>query len=391
METCWNADYSSRPTAATVVKQILQINRHMLVTPAPNWNDTLFAHQIWNHVQHPPLLSLSEFHPDNNLLARLVETEKIYLNLLEGLVKKVAAAWSRKDMPPVVLDTMFRGVENVYRFHRECCPVLQEASATGMASEAFQELAARWPGEPRKGFGASYLSFIQIYCSGLDDWEPVKSNRRLSEILNRVSVTKITGTSWTLDGLFLLPVGRLKYYKNLYSSLLENISHSASHPTYHAFLGFIKKVDTLLEIYEERKDLKASSSSVQALISSTYAVDNGDESDALDMHIHSSHAELTGPAHHGVNKHPGSESQYVSAFSSPVERMTWDSDRSERVLTLNNYQPSRSSSPVSALDADPDPRRLSSPPVRESHRLSNGSPFQYSRSPSPELSELEED
>jgi len=38
--------------------------------------------------------------------------------LLTTLAQKVAAAWSRSNLPPTELDTMFRSIEGVYKANR---------------------------------------------------------------------------------------------------------------------------------------------------------------------------------------------------------------------------------------------------------------------------------
>lgn len=84
-----------------------------------------------------------------NPLTDLVETEKVYVDLLTGVIRvrllllafgfmtpsealiissinvaqKVAAAWSRSNLPPPELDSMFRAVEGVYRANRSLLSV----------------------------------------------------------------------------------------------------------------------------------------------------------------------------------------------------------------------------------------------------------------------------
>lgn len=67
-------------------------------------------------------------------LSDLIDTEKSYVDQLTGIIRvcitslllqslrsvkqKVAAAWSRSNLPPPDLDTMFRSIEGVYRANR---------------------------------------------------------------------------------------------------------------------------------------------------------------------------------------------------------------------------------------------------------------------------------
>lgn len=53
-----------------------------------------------------------------NPLVDLIESEKHYVDLLAGIIRKVASAWSRSNFPPPELDQMFRGIEAVYKANR---------------------------------------------------------------------------------------------------------------------------------------------------------------------------------------------------------------------------------------------------------------------------------
>lgn len=54
----------------------------------------------------------------SNPLNDLIDTEKQYVEQLTGVIRKVAAAWSRSNLPPPDLDVMFRSIEAVYRANR---------------------------------------------------------------------------------------------------------------------------------------------------------------------------------------------------------------------------------------------------------------------------------
>lgn len=55
---------------------------------------------------------------------------------------------------------------------------------------------------------------------------------------------------WTLNGLFLLPKGRLRYYRKLYSRLLKSTTPGRS--DHRLLTGAIDKLDHLLSVLEER-------------------------------------------------------------------------------------------------------------------------------------------
>jgi hypothetical protein len=63
--------------------------------------------------------------------------------------------------------------------------------------------------------------------------------------------------TWTLDSLFLLPHGRLKYYKKLYGRLLKSTAPGRS--DHKLLLGAMEKLERLLATVEGRFDTKLQS------------------------------------------------------------------------------------------------------------------------------------
>lgn len=59
--------------------------------------------------------------------------------------------------------------------------------------------------------------------------------------------------TWTLDGLFLLPKARLKYYRKLYSRLLKSTTPGRS--DHRLLVGALDKLDKLLETLETREQI----------------------------------------------------------------------------------------------------------------------------------------
>lgn len=61
---------------------------------------------------------------------------------------------------------------------------------------------------------------------------------------------------WTLDALFLLPKGRLKYYRKLYNRLLKSTAPGRS--DHKLLVGAIDKLDGLLGTLEDRSGISVS-------------------------------------------------------------------------------------------------------------------------------------
>jgi len=114
-----------------------------------------------------------------------------------------------------------------------------------------------------------YTTYCERYCTGFDAWEPVRNNTRLPGVLATFSANLPPPTTssadpnsqiWTLDDLFLLPMGRLKYFKKLYGRLLKGTQPGRSD---HKLLAdAAEKLDKLLTILDSRATILAGSSSL---------------------------------------------------------------------------------------------------------------------------------
>lgn len=112
-----------------------------------------------------------------------------------------------------------------------------------------------------------YTSYCERFCTGFDAWEPVRSNTRLPDVLAAFSANLPPPSAssgnpdsqiWTLDELFLLPMGRLKYFKKLYGRLLKGAQPGRS--DYKLLSEAAEKLDKLLAILDARAIIRAGAS-----------------------------------------------------------------------------------------------------------------------------------
>ncbi|KAK0198362.1 hypothetical protein F5146DRAFT_1019376 [Armillaria mellea] len=215
-----------------------------------------------------PTTPVSPSYPESkpkrtNPLTDLVDTEKNYVEQLTGIIRKVAAAWSRTNLPPPELDTMFRSIEGVYKANRSLLLRLKEIGANPSSPKALGDLLMRWIDD----LETPYTNYCYKYCCGFDDWDLVSSNTRLPPIIAAFSTALPPPTSlitspddpplWNLDALFLLPKLRLKYYKKLYSRLLKSTVPGRS--DHRLLVGALDKLDRLLDTLEQRAQNRVTS------------------------------------------------------------------------------------------------------------------------------------
>ncbi|KAI9445289.1 hypothetical protein H4582DRAFT_2182937 [Lactarius indigo] len=181
-----------------------------------------------------------------NLLVDLIETEKLYVDQMAGIIRKVASAWSRTNLPPHELDLMFRSIEGVYKADRSLVSRLKEIGTNPSSPKALGDLLMRWIGD----LETPYTTYCERYCSGFDAWEPRFGFQSSFPHLD------------SLTELFLLPKGRLKYFKKLYGRLLKGTQPGRS--DYKLLAGAAETLDKLLGILDARANVKAGSSTPTA-------------------------------------------------------------------------------------------------------------------------------
>ncbi|KAH9984162.1 hypothetical protein BJV77DRAFT_1153393 [Russula vinacea] len=212
----------------------------------------------------------------SNPLVDLIDTEKLYVEQLTGVIRKVASAWSRSNLPPHDLDLMFRSIESVYKADRSLLSRLKEIGTTPSSPKALGDLLMRWINELEE----PYTSYCERYCTGFDTWEPVRNNTRLPGVLATFSANLPPPSAssdnqdsqiWTLDELFLLPMGRLKYFKKLYGRLLKGAQPGRS--DYKHLVDAAEKLDKLLATLDARAMIKAGSPAAAPEVEDEVVVD----------------------------------------------------------------------------------------------------------------------
>ncbi|KZT44471.1 hypothetical protein SISSUDRAFT_21835 [Sistotremastrum suecicum HHB10207 ss-3] len=204
----------------------------------------------------------------SNPLKDFVKTEKLYVELVAGIIKKVAGAWSRSNLPPRELDSVFRAIESIYRANKAFSSALEGIGPTD--HRALGDLLVQWVND----LEGPYTKYCKVYVVGFDDWEPVQATTRLHDVLATFTesnpfpsvISSPTASdpsssspqSWTLDSLFALPRTRLKYYKNLYGRLLGSTPEGRS--DHRLLVAANERLANLLSQIEVRKTMRPGSS-----------------------------------------------------------------------------------------------------------------------------------
>jgi hypothetical protein len=121
-------------------------------------------------------------------------------------------------------------------------------------------LLARFPLSQIDDLLPSYTRYSTTFMTSFDSYPPILTNPNLPRILSEVNASltppppnvDMSGSRgvWTLDGLFLLPYARLKYYKKLYSRLLKSTVPGRSDHT--VLITANERLDALLDATKDR-------------------------------------------------------------------------------------------------------------------------------------------
>ncbi|ORX34393.1 hypothetical protein BD324DRAFT_643385 [Kockovaella imperatae] len=192
-----------------------------------------------------------------NPLVDLIDSEKTYVEQLGLVIRRVAAAWSRKDFPPPKLDTMFRAVEAVYRANRAFGNKLKEIGPNPSSPKALGDLLMRWIDD----LEPSYSKYCSTFMSGFDSYEAVTRNVLLPNILTDISTISTPTpplSTWSLDALFILPYARLRYYRKLYARLLRSTKEGRS--DHKLLVTANQRLEALVSEVESRLDVDVAES-----------------------------------------------------------------------------------------------------------------------------------
>ncbi|KAI5474752.1 hypothetical protein MNV49_002508 [Pseudohyphozyma bogoriensis] len=165
-----------------------------------------------------------------NPLQDLLRSERLYVEDLSCIIKKVAGAWSRRNFPPKELDSMFRAIEGVYRNNKALLAKLDEIGPNPSSPKALGDLLMRLVPD----LEPSYTRYATTYSTHFNYFPPISSNPLLPPILSALSWPSTLDPSLrpdepvTVDLLFTLPMKRLAYYKSLYLKLLSSTKEGKS-------------------------------------------------------------------------------------------------------------------------------------------------------------------
>ncbi|KAJ3787602.1 hypothetical protein GGU10DRAFT_415572 [Lentinula aff. detonsa] len=173
-----------------------------------------------------------------NPLNDLIDTERAYIDHLTAVIWKVAAAWSRSNLPPPELDTMFRSRK------------LKEIGMNPSSPKALGDLLMRWASDPLYFF-SDPNHFNRLTTSKLHTPRTAQNFCQDSTSESLFSPIQNSGPS---SSNFHHQICHPWYYKKLYGRLLKSTAPGRS--DHKPLAGAVDSLDRLLDTLEQRESIR---------------------------------------------------------------------------------------------------------------------------------------
>ncbi|KAI6047556.1 hypothetical protein EDC04DRAFT_2618949 [Pisolithus marmoratus] len=153
---------------------------------------------------------------------------------------------------------MFRSIESVYKVNRVLLGKLKDIGRNPSSPKALGDLLMRWIDDLDRPYTIYAEKYFATTLGGFSLSNPPPASIAQTGQLPDPSI-------WTLDALFLLPKGRLQYYRKLYSRLLKSTTPGRS--DYRLLTGALEKLDALLTTLDSRAGCRVETYSLSSATS----------------------------------------------------------------------------------------------------------------------------
>ncbi|KAG2224368.1 hypothetical protein INT45_006768 [Circinella minor] len=149
-----------------------------------------------------------------NPLTELIETEKNYMETLKIIDMQLAPLWTNQSI--IDFTELINGVREIIEVNQRFCVKLVKIAANPQTIKELGDVLMHWIDDME----VPYANFSRGYITNLNKRQDIINQPGIQKLLHDIS----TQASYeiTLESLFNAPVQQLKYYKVLYSRLLES-------------------------------------------------------------------------------------------------------------------------------------------------------------------------
>ncbi|CEI87487.1 hypothetical protein RMCBS344292_01899 [Rhizopus microsporus] len=172
-------------------------------------------------------------------LNEIAETEQRYMEILNMIDSQVAPTWM-KQMTSAAPDfsELLKHIHDVIKANKRFYMKLTRMIQNPQAMNECSEVLIQWVND----LEVPYANYCRSYIPNLNERTDIFANSFVSKLLHDLSAN--ASYEITLESLFNAPIQQLKYYKSLYSRLLDGIDHGTH--DHKLLTNANKRIDTIL-------------------------------------------------------------------------------------------------------------------------------------------------
>ncbi|KAI8642061.1 hypothetical protein BD408DRAFT_417017 [Parasitella parasitica] len=151
-----------------------------------------------------------------NPLTELIDTEQAYMETLKMIDSQIAPIWM-KQMTSAAPDfsELLKYIHNILKANKRFCMKLTRIAANSQTISELGDALMQWVND----LEVPYANYSRSFIPNLNQRDDIVGNPSIQALLRNLSAS--LSYEINLEALFNAPIQQLKYYKGLYSRLLE--------------------------------------------------------------------------------------------------------------------------------------------------------------------------
>ncbi|KAK4520351.1 uncharacterized protein ATC70_008485 [Mucor velutinosus] len=151
-----------------------------------------------------------------NPLTELIETEQAYMETLKMIDSQIAPIWM-KQMTSAAPDfsELLKYIHDILKVNKRFCMKLTRIAANPQTISELGDALMQWVND----LEVPYANYSRSFIPNLNQRSDILRNPSIQQLLQNLSAN--VSYEINLESLFNAPIQQLKYYKGLYSRLLE--------------------------------------------------------------------------------------------------------------------------------------------------------------------------
>ncbi|KAL9555772.1 hypothetical protein MBANPS3_002211 [Mucor bainieri] len=151
-----------------------------------------------------------------NPLTELIETEQAYMETLKMIDSQIAPIWM-KQMTSAAPDfsELLKDIHDILKVNKRFCMKLTRIAANPQTISELGDALMQWVND----LEVPYANYSRSFIPNLNQRSDILRNPSIQQLLQHLSAS--VAYEINLESLFNAPIQQLKYYKGLYSRLLE--------------------------------------------------------------------------------------------------------------------------------------------------------------------------